>query len=85
MAEAAYRVRWTEDGVEQVVTATADDAAGTVTLKLADGQELVVPTNTGRALSILLTHLVYPVLDPRHTDLVTEYFSRGVWRNLSGS
>lgn len=81
MPETTYRVRWMEDkdGTEQVVTATADHVAGTVTITLAEGQELVASANVGRALCILLTHLVYPVLAPGHVDLTVEYRNRGRW------
>ena len=78
MAEpTAYRVRWTEDGTEQVATAFADDAAGTVQVETADGQKLTVRATDGRAVNMLLTHLVYPVLDPDNVELTVEYRSRG--------
>lgn len=80
MAEpTAYRVRWIEDGAEQMATAVADDTTGTVQVETADGQNLTVRATDGRAVNMLLTHLVYPVLDPGNVELTVEYRARGRW------
>jgi DNA-binding transcriptional regulator LsrR (DeoR family) len=83
MADATCRVRWQdEDGTEHVITAVADDAAGIVTVTLEGGQVVTVDATHGRALQAVLTHLVYPYLAPRRTELITEYWSRKRWREV---
>ena len=62
-----YRVRWYEaDGSESQVVAAGDPGSGTATLALPEDQAVTITTSTGRAMGMVLTHVVFGVLGGGH-------------------
>ena len=77
-----FRIRWEQDGVERGMRAVADLADRTITVEPPGADPVVVDVTGSRALSMLLSHLVFVVLRPSGPYLGIEARCDGRWVDL---
>lgn len=77
-----YRVRRADTTQASVHAAVAGDAS--ITVVVGDGQRLVLDVVTARAVTMLLTEVVYHALQPEGPWLFLEHLTdTGVWAGAS--
>jgi|GEM_PF-6614289 len=81
-APTEYRIRWQERGAERRILATANPTDRTVTVDLPDRSAVTVDVTSARALPMLLSHLVFTVLEPSGPYLSIEASVDGHWIDL---
>lgn len=80
-----YRIRWGDDGTGSTpgeVLGDVDTAARTVTLSMPGGQRSIVDVVTARALTMMLSEVVYAVLQPDGPFLAVEARTGTGWVSL---
>lgn len=84
MTATEFRIRWGDERSPATVVARADPAARTATVTLPDGTAFTVDVVAARAIPMLLSHLVFAVLDPEGPMLTIEARAGGDWTDLRG-
>jgi hypothetical protein len=77
-----FRIRWRDGNIERQVVVAANRLTETVHCELPGGQGFTADVVAARATQMLLSHIVYSVLEPTGPLLWIEARQNGTWLDL---